>query len=159
MAALDDTRYCPMCEDSGKKILELEQRVEAAEARIKASQEQEPVAIVKSGVIEWLWCKQFDHGQLYAQPPILPELAELQRENSSLAALYQQEVAKRAEAQHRCGVYAEQLEELRKLLESKVPEAQVKLCASCGFHQNCPTRDDDGGLCDDYVAQPKEPKQ
>lgn len=238
----------------------------AAEASIKASQEQEPVAYVT----DWEGSRRlsFHHPKigavttpLYKQPPIPPELAELQRENAELKQLINDACAvygigseaqtrsvlitnmenarRRSEClgaiERECftievpdeefgGMTDECLlnwwqdpeqyvatfkAELRKLLEeSKVPEGsaraylqdlvaaldssfisswqttagwqkqldaardylaaapqpkeaevRVKLCASCGFHQNCPTRDDDGGLCDDYVAQPKEPKQ
>lgn len=69
------------------------QRAEAAEARIKASQEQEPVAYVLSaeeaartdGRTPVLYIGALPLGQkLYAAPVIPPDVAELQRENAEL---------------------------------------------------------------------------
>lgn len=71
-----------------KELAEVRAKLDAAEARIKASQEQEPVGyMTDSGMYKidgsfWQAVGDvvFKWRKLYAQPPIPPELAELQCE-------------------------------------------------------------------------------
>lgn len=92
----------------------------AAEARIKESQEQEPFGFLElagRGAPDFHF-KCFRHGQMkpvYEKPFIQPELAELQRENAELRDAITRQMRYNKEL-------AMSNEELRKLLESKVPE-------------------------------------
>lgn len=62
----------------------MQQRAEAAEARIKASQEQEPVGHYnKSGELT-LWMGYDSETDIFVAPLIPPDVAELQRENADM---------------------------------------------------------------------------
>lgn len=117
-----------------KEFAEVRAKLEAAEACIKASQEQEPVGyMTDSGMYKidgsfWQAVGDvvFKWRKLYAQPPIPPELAELQREIALLrtgdtCARHCEGEAFRHEAQR----LKRENAELRKQLESSssaVPE-------------------------------------
>lgn len=132
---------------------ELRKKLEAAEARIKASQEQEPIYQYWMDADHggWIECtkehydsvRECDRQIVYAHPP---ELAELQRENA----------------------------ELRKLLESNVPEGWqlVPKNATLPMHDAGAQAMRDANASTTYYAanecykamlaaapQPKEPKQ
>ena len=67
----------------------LEKTLEAAEQRIKESQDQEPVGVVASSVFgDIQWTKKGAElligSKLYCEPVIQPELEKLQRENAEL---------------------------------------------------------------------------
>lgn len=161
----------------------LKQRAEAAEARIKASQGQEPVATIANikGLVAELnlggmadlamltgRCIELSVGdKLYKHPPIPPELAELQRENAELREAFELVKKLHIKATTECV-------ELRKLLEeSKVPEVLLKRCYDYISATNRDIDFDmDGCLAslhaDVYIylwdtgilsPQPKEPKQ
>lgn len=90
-------KFSDQCAEANERWSKEKQRAEAAEARIKASQEQEPFKFCDTAtgrVHDYAYDCEGNAKAVYLEPVIPPELAELQRENA----------------------------ELRKLLESKVPE-------------------------------------
>ena len=153
---------------------ELREKLEAAEARIKASQEQEPVAyanarsfndhsfaVVRGKALQ-------DDVPLFAQPIIPHELAELQRENSDLRTALK---VSREEIAQDIVTLANEAIEIRKLLEeSKVPEgwsiSKLKTCYTLS-HGNEVIATLAGPDAEKHAttiaamlsAQPKEPKQ
>lgn len=65
-----------------RNMVEYKQRAEAAEQRIKESQEQEPVKYVDT--LNSGFCTVAEDVKLYEQPPIPPELSEVVRERDEL---------------------------------------------------------------------------
>lgn len=93
------------------------QRAEAAEARIKASQEQAPVNHLwyRDGV----WCPAHATAKdelrpVYAQPPITPEVAELQRENAELHERLSNQTRKLGDERERAAELQARIAELEK---------------------------------------------
>lgn len=72
---------------------ELREKLEAAEARIKASQEQEPFKFCDTAtgrVHDYAYDCEGNAKAIYLEPVIPPELAELQRENAELRKLLEE---------------------------------------------------------------------